>query len=84
MQKVELSYSELGFLVYACRSLKDYYKFLNANFPDKVPDQMLTELLESVDMVATKFQKGFEDETLKLKLEATKKDKKKTTFFGIS
>ena len=53
-------------------------------FPDKVPDQMLTELFESVDMVATKFQKGFEDETLKLKLEATKKDKKKTTFFGIS
>lgn len=44
MQKVELSYSELGFLVYACRSLKDYYKFLNANFPDKVSDQMLTEL----------------------------------------
>lgn len=44
MQKVELSYSELGFLVYACRSLKDYYKFLNANFPYKVPDQMLTEL----------------------------------------
>ena len=84
MQKVELSYSELGFLVYACRSLKDYYKFLNANFPDKVPDQMLTELFESVDMVATKFQKGFEDENLKLKLEATKKDKKKTTFFGIS
>ena len=84
MQKVELSHSELGFLVYACRSLKDYYKFLNANFPDKVPDQMLTELFESVDMVATKFQKGFEDETLKLKLETTKKDKKKTTFFGIS
>ena len=51
-------------------------EFLNANFPDKVPDQMLTELFESVDMVATKFQKGFEDENLKLKLEATSNNMK--------